>query len=60
MNLHFLYYKYFIYPLQFSFRQHYSTFHALISLTEDIKKNLDKANIGCSIFVDLQKAFDII
>ena len=49
-----------IYPLQFGFRQQYSTFHALISLTEDIKKNVDKANIGCGIFVDLQKAFDTI
>ena len=31
-----------IYPLQFGFRKQYSTFHALISFTEDIKKNLDK------------------
>ena len=30
-----------IHPLQFGFRQQYSTFHALISLTEDIRKNLD-------------------
>ena len=49
-----------IYPLQFGFRQQYSTFHALISLTEDIRKNLDKGNIGCGIFVDLQKAFDAV
>ena len=49
-----------IYPLQFGFRQQNSTFHALISLTEDIRKNLDKGNIGCGIFVDLQKAFDTV
>ena len=49
-----------IYPLQFGFRQQYSTFHALISLTEDIRKNLDKGNIGCGIFVDLQKAFNTV
>ena len=49
-----------IYPLQFGFRQQYSTFHALISLTEDIRKNLDKGNIGCGIFVDLQNAFDTV
>ena len=49
-----------IYPLQFGFRQQYSTFHALISLTEDIRKNLDKGNIRCGIFVDLQKAFDTV
>ena len=47
-------------PLQFGFRQQYSTFHALISLTEDIRKNLDKGNIGCGIFVDLQKVFDTV
>ena len=38
----------------------YSTFYALISLTEDIRKNLDKGDIGCSIFIDLQKAFDTV
>ena len=48
------------YPLQFGFRQNYSTFHALISLNEDIWKNLDEGNIGCDIFVDLQKAFDTV
>ena len=47
-----------IYFLQFGFRQKYSTVHALISLTESIRKNLDEGNIGCGIFVDLQKAFD--
>ena len=30
----------------------------LISLTKDIRKNLDKENFGFGIFVDLQKAFD--
>ena len=49
-----------IYPLQFGFRQQYSTFHTLITLTEDIRKNLAKENIGCGIFVDLQKAFDTV
>ena len=47
-------------PLQFDFRQKYSTAHALISLTKDIRKNLYVGNIGCGIFVDLQKAFDIL
>ena len=49
-------YKFFsdnlIYSLQFGFRQKYSTVHALISLTENIRKNLDKGNIGCNIFVN--------
>ena len=58
-------YKYFsdnnlIYSLQFGFRQKYSTVHAVISLTECIRKNLDEGNIGCGIFVDLQKAFDTV
>ena len=44
--------------MQFGFRQKYSTENALISLTEIIRKNLDEGNIGCGIFVDLQKAFD--
>ena len=42
-----------MYSLQFDFRQNYSTVHALISLTENIRKNLDEGNIGCGIFVDL-------
>ena len=46
--------------MQFGFRQKYSTVHALISLTENVRKNLDEGNIGCGIFVDLQKAFDTV
>ena len=46
--------------LQFGFRQKYSTVHALISLTEDIRKSLDEGNIRCGIFVELQKAFDTV
>ena len=49
-----------IYSLQFGFRQKYSTVHVLISLTENIRKNLDEGNIGSGIFVDLQKAFDTV
>ena len=49
-----------IYCLQFGFRQKYSTLHALINLTENIRKNLDEGNIGCSIFVNLQKAFNTV
>ena len=46
--------------LQFGFRQNFSTVHVIISLTENIRKNLDEANIGCGIFVDFQKAFDTV
>ena len=41
-----------IYNLQFGFRQQYSTSHALINITENIRKALD-GNIGCGVFVDL-------
>ena len=49
-----------IYNLQLGFRQQYSTSHALINITENIRKALDDGNIGCGIFVDLQKAFDTV
>ena len=32
--------------LQFGFRQQYSTSHALINITENIRKDLDDENIG--------------
>ena len=41
-----------IYPLQFGFTLKYSTTHAIISLIEDIRKNLDEGNISCCIFVE--------
>ena len=43
---------------RFGFRQQYSISHALINITEIIRKALDDGNIGCGVFVDLQKAFD--
>ena len=49
-----------IYSLQFGFRQKYSTVHAFISLTKNIRKNLDEGNSSCGIFFDLQKAFDTV
>ena len=49
-----------IYNLQFRFRQQYSTSHALINITENIRKALDDGNIGCRVFVYLQKAFDTV
>ena len=49
-----------IYDLQFGFRQTFSTSHALINLTENIRQALDERYIGCAIFVDLQKAFDTV
>ena len=42
------------------FRQQYSTPHALINITENVRKALDDGNIGCGVFIDLQKAFDTV
>ena len=49
-----------IYDLQFGFRQQYSTSHALINITENIRKALDDGNIGCGVFANLQKASDTV
>ena len=49
-----------IYKLQFGFRQNHSTIHALIDLTENIRKALDKSEFAVGIFIDLQKAFDTV
>ena len=46
--------------LHLGFRQQYSTFHALINITEIIGKTLDDGNIECGVFVDLQKAFGTV
>ena len=48
------------YLLQFGFRQNYSTTHALISLTETIRKYLDEGKFAFGIFVDLQLSFDTV
>ena len=42
---------------QFGFRSKYSTNHAIVSLTELIKKHLEDNKFVCGIFIDLQKAF---
>ena len=49
-----------LYDLQFGFRTKHSTNHALIDITENIRQSLDNKHIACGIFVDLQKAFDIV
>ena len=45
---------------QFGFRQKYSTTHALIHLTDNIRHGIDKVNYACGIDVDFQKAFDTV
>ena len=49
-----------IYDKQFGFRSNHSTNHALISLSEDIKLNMDKSFYSAGVFIDLQKAFDTV
>ena len=43
--------------MRFGFRQNYSTRHALISLTETIREDLDEEKLARGIFLDLEKAF---
>lgn len=45
---------------QFGFRSKHSTEHALLSLTETIRRSLDSGQFSCGVFIDLQKAFDTV
>ena len=49
-----------LYEKQFGFRKGHSTNHALISIVEEIRKNLDNGLFTCGVFVDLEKAFDTV
>ena len=49
-----------LYNLQFGFRKNYSTNHALLSIVEEIRHNLDNKTFSCGVFVDLEKAFDTV
>ena len=49
-----------IYEKQYKFRSNYSTNHALISLTENLKNHLDSGLIVAGVFIDLEKAFDTV
>ena len=50
----------FVHDWQFGFGQKPSTSHTLINLTEKIRRALHEEYIGCGIFGDLKKAFDIV
>ena len=49
-----------LYELQYGFREKYSTNHALINITENIREALDNNQSVCGVFVDFQKAFDTV
>ena len=48
------------YKYQFGFRANHSTNHALTEITEQIRNACDKGLYTCSIYLDLQKAFDTV
>ena len=45
---------------QFGFRQNHSTSHALINLTETIKRQLDGKKLVAGVLIDLEKASDTV
>ena len=49
-----------IFERQFGFRSHYSTNHALISITENIKELVHLGKHVCGVFIHLEKAFDTV
>lgn len=44
----------------YSFREKYSTQHAILDIVNTIQENMDKKLISCGIFLDLKKAFDTV
>ena len=49
-----------LFSKQFGFRNKHSTTHALIDLTETIRKALDDNEFACGVFLDLKKVFDTV
>ena len=58
--IEFLEEKQILYYRQFGFRKDFSTNHAILALLESIQKALDDRQFTCSIFIDLEKAFDTV
>ena len=48
------------YYKQCGFREDFPTNHAILILPETIQKAVDNGQIGCVIFIDLEKAFDTV
>ena len=49
-----------LFSRQFGFRNKDSTNHALIDLTETIRKTIDDNECACGVFLDFKKAFDTV
>ena len=45
---------------QFGFRKNYSTEHAILDITDNLKTSIDKKLITCALFLDFSKAFDTV
>ena len=56
----FLAFNNFLCTNQYGFPNLHPTNHALIIITEKIRKAIDNGEITCCVFLDLQKAFDTI
>ena len=50
----------FIDSLKFGLQENHSIDHALTNMTEEIRSTLDNKRFGCSVFIDLQKAFGTV
>ena len=50
----------FFYKNHFGSRKKHSTNHALITITEKIRKALDNNQYACGVFLDFQKAFETV
>ena len=50
----------YLFNYQFGLRNHHSTNHTLISITEKIRKALDEGKFVCGVFLGFQKAFDTV
>ena len=48
------------YSFQFGFRDNHSKTHALIKMTDQIKKACDRGLYACGVYLDLKKAFDTV
>ena len=49
-----------LYAKPFGFWNTHSTKHALISITKEIRRALDKDEFACGVFLDFQKAVDTV
>ena len=48
-----------LYPLQFGFREKYSTTHAFLCLRESIQHSIDDGNFGCGIFLNTANPIEV-